>query len=103
MAAGTSEIDRQIVGLPTVADGAVATALQATLLAAAEDGHSVLIDASDVDELGAAVIQVIEVARRSFTAAGRTFAIRAPSDAVTAAYQDLGLFSSLMQSLAEAD
>jgi anti-anti-sigma regulatory factor len=103
MAADAMHIDRQIVGLPTVADAAVAAALQATLLAAAHDGHSVLLDASEVDELGAAVVQVIEVARRSFAAQGRLLAIRAPSDAFTSAYQDLGLFSSLMEGLADLD
>jgi anti-anti-sigma regulatory factor len=95
--------DNLTISLPSNGDGVAAEALLAELRAAGAEGRSAILTANDVDEMGTAMIQVIEAAAQSFQVQGLTLKLADPSDAFTEAYGDLGLFSALMSKLALTD
>jgi hypothetical protein len=86
--------------LPATGDLAAIRELRAALLERLEAGQSVHLDAADVGEPSAALVQVIESAAISFGARDLAISLAAPSDALCAAYEDLGLFSALMSRIA---
>ena len=92
-----------VIGLPAVGDEGVASELREALLKLINEGQPVALDAANVDELRSSLIQVVEAAAKSFSQHGLGFEMWAPSDAVIAAYEDLGLFSNLMQIVATGE
>ena len=86
--------------LPGTGDLVAMRDLKAALLERLEGGQSVHLDATHVAEPSAALIQLIEAAATSFAARDLTVSLVSPSDALCAAYEDLGLFGALMTRIA---
>jgi anti-anti-sigma regulatory factor len=91
------------INFPPVTNEAVAEDLLRDLRACLADGQSVIINASNVDEIGTMTIQVIETAAEHFGAAGLRLGLAEPSDACVSAYEDLGLFARLMNRIADVE
>jgi hypothetical protein len=85
--------------LPATCDAAAAHALKGDLAAHLVAGTPVVLDASDVSEPSVVLIQLIEAASTAFAAQGLRFGFADPSDALCAAYEDIGLYPALMQRL----
>ena len=85
--------------LPATCDATAADALKAELAARLDARAPLLLDAADVAEPSVAVLQLIEAASVAFAARDLRFGIVDPSDALCAAYEDIGLYSALMQRL----
>src|SRR3546814_1342385 len=60
-------------------------------------GGKVVIDAAAVDRLSTPCVQILVSAVQHMEQHGIPFVIRSPSDAFVTAFDDLGLFSYLMQ------
>jgi hypothetical protein len=85
--------------LPATCDATAADALKPELAARLDARTPLILDASDVAEPSVAVIQLIEAASVAFAAHDLRFGFADPSDALCAAYEDIGLYSALMQRL----
>lgn len=88
---------RARVVLPGALDTAVAAPLKEALMAALERGLPVVVDASDVSRLSTACIQVLIAGGRAVAGAGRQFIVVRPSEALVAAFDDMGLFPVMMK------
>jgi anti-anti-sigma regulatory factor len=91
------------INFPPVTNETVAEELLGDLRTCLADRQSVIINASNVDEIGTVAIQVIETAAEQFAAAGLHLGLVEPSDACVCAYEDLGLFARLMNRIADVD
>lgn len=89
------------LGLPSVVDMIVAESLLAALRGAVRQGGDVDIDASRVERLSTAGVQILLAARRAVVDGGRRFSVSKYSDAFVATFGDLGLYPSLMEWLNE--
>jgi STAS domain len=85
--------------LPATCDAAAAQALKSALAAHLAAGTPVVLDGRDVAEPSVALIQLVEAASAAFAARDLRFGIGDPSDALCSAYEDIGLYASLMQRL----
>ena len=85
--------------LPATCDAAAADALKIELAARLDARTPVVLDAGDVAEPSVAAIQLIEAASAAFAARDLRFGLADPSDALCAAYEDIGLYTALMQRL----
>jgi anti-anti-sigma factor len=88
---------RARVTLPGALDTAVAAPLKDALAEALERGLPVVVDASDVARLSTACIQVLIAGGRATADAGRAFIVIRPSEALVAAFDDMGLFPVMMK------
>jgi anti-anti-sigma regulatory factor len=84
-----------------VLDMVVAEPLLGALRSAVGQGGNVEVDASQVERLSTACVQIIVAASRALSASGRNFSVSKYSDAFVAAFGDLGLYPSLMEWLTE--
>jgi|GEM_PF-6837824 len=84
------------IELAATCDIAGAAALQADLLEKLGVGMPVVLDATHVAEPSTALVQTLEAAAAAFAARGLAFGLYNPSDALCAAYEDIGLFAALM-------
>lgn len=82
--------------LPGTLDQRTAAPLREAFLSAVGAGRAVVVDAAAVDRLSTACIQVLIAAGRAVQAAGQTFTVAAPSEALVSAFDDLGLFPVMM-------
>lgn len=85
---GAQSIEQKLPGsclLRSVAD------LKSQFLAVAKDPRSLLVDASAVEQIDCAALQVLVAVALERARAGRHFAIRAPSEAFRSAVSTLGL------------
>ncbi len=73
--------------------------LRSDLCRLRDAGRAVRLDARSVCAPTTALIQLIEVAAADFAMHGVSFGLHEPSDALCAAYEELGLFASLMARL----
>ena len=85
-----------LVELPSSGDLAAVRELKSALLERLETAQSVHLDGSLVEEPSTSLIQVIEAAAISFGARDLQVGLISPSDALCAAYEELGLFGALM-------
>lgn len=86
--------------LPSTGDLMAMNDLKSALLERLTAGQSVHLDGSLVEEPSTPLIQLIEAAAASFGARDLQVALISPSDALCAAYEDLGLFGALMSRIA---
>ena len=93
----------KMINFPPVTNEAVAEELLRDLRSCLGTGQSVIINGSNVDEIGTMAIQIIETAAEQFSAAGLHLGLVDPSDACVSAYEDLGLFARLMNRIADVD
>lgn len=96
-----SAIDR--LELPATGELEALGGLRTALLERLSAGHGVHLDARHVHEPSTALVQLVESAAISFGARELGFGLVEPSDALCAAYEDLGLFSALMSRIAVAE
>jgi anti-anti-sigma regulatory factor len=68
--------------LPANGTTVTAEALRNDLVYAAQAGAATLVDGSAVQTIGQAVLQLLVAAKRAATAAGQSFAVVDPSDAL---------------------
>lgn len=86
-----SQPEQSSVTLPAHCNLVAAKALLRELT----DGPATAVDASQVEDLGQAVLQLLVAARRSAAANGQTFQISSPSDAFAARVSLCGLSGEL--------
>lgn len=93
-----SEEDGQVrLGLPNDLDLSMAQPLLDSLRAAIKSASPVVVQAESVERVSTACVQALIAAARDTADHGGSFAILAPSDALTEACEDLGLASWLKQ------
>ncbi len=83
------------IHLPAHGTTVTAEDLKVRLVLAADFGERVQVDASGVESVGQAVLQLLIAARNDAEAAGRPFAIINPSPSFTARVTGLGLNHTL--------
>ena len=81
----------QMVALPALLDPPTSETVRRVLLGALAKRVAVTIGAERVQRLSTATAQVLVAAERAFRAEGLGFALRAPSQAFSDAFRDLGL------------
>ncbi len=79
------------IRLPAQLDLASLTALKEELTSAATSANSLIVDGSNVERVGTPAIQLILAAAKAFSGEGRQFTLEAPSQPLSAAFDDLGL------------
>lgn len=96
-----SELGDGIIHLPVHGGTVTAEDVKVRLVLAADFGASMIIDASAVETVGQAVVQLLIAARAEADATGQSFAIVNPSEAFTARIAALGLTDALVPANAE--
>jgi len=86
-----------MVGLQPILDIRVADALKQTFLEAAEAGKPVTIDATMVERIFTPCIQVILAATEALEEKEVAFSFKAPTEAFVSAFDELGLFPTMMK------
>ncbi|MDA8231095.1 MAG: STAS domain-containing protein [Magnetospirillum sp.] len=84
------------IHLPSVLDLPAAMDLHDALLdALADNDGDVVVEGAAVERMSTAAVQVLLAAAAGFKAAGRHFAVAAPSDRIVDAFRQLGLAAQL--------
>lgn len=94
--------DRQVLTLPGTLDNGVAPDLKAAFSQAVATGGTVVVDASAVERLSTACIQVLIAGSRAVTAAGGAFVLARPAEPLVGTFDDMGLFPVMMSWRIEA-
>ncbi len=78
--------------LPAIADLRIAKDLKASLMIAVEKGGNIIVRGQDVERLSTSCIQILIAASKSLACdSDRRLQLLAPSEAMAAVFQDLGL------------
>ncbi len=85
-----------LVALPAVLDVPAAAALRQRLLADAQPGQVIRLDAAAVVQMTTPAVQMLLAAADFIRRKRARLVLANPSDALVAAFGDLGLFSQLM-------
>ncbi|MGB0682182.1 MAG: STAS domain-containing protein [Magnetovibrionaceae bacterium] len=86
-----------LIRCPGVLDIDSAADLRSAFLDALGKEGRVLVDMSAVERVSTSCIQVLIAAEEAISAASREAALKAPQEAVVQAFDDLGLFASLLK------
>lgn len=84
-------MDKVQITLPQQLDMAALAHLKEELISAGTSTSNIVVDGSEVEQVGTPAIQLILAAARLFASEGRPFALQAPSPALLTAFADLGL------------
>ena len=85
------------VALAPVLDLGASAPFKDALIEAMEHGKKVTLDASDVQRMSTACVQVFVAAGKTLEEAGLERALYKPTEAVVDAFNELGLFPELMK------
>ena len=88
--------DELEIKLPSVLDKAVPAVLRDVLLQETRAGTTVRLEAAAVDKVSTPCVQLLLAAAEFVTRRGARFVLAKPSEALVEAFNDLGLFATLM-------
>ncbi len=86
-----------VVTLPVMLDVSAAHALKELFVDAASSRADVVLSGVNVERVGTPAVQVLLAAAQTIASEGHRFALTQASDALCAAFSDLGLKSTLEQ------
>ena len=84
-----------VLSLPQVLDLTVVHALKENLLDRVTNAPSLVIDASEVEKIGSAAIQLLHAASVSMQGQGKPVSVKEPSSAFVQGFKDIGFGADL--------
>ena len=84
-------MEKVAIKLPAQLDMTALSGLREELVAAMESAGTLQVDGSRVERVGTPAIQLLLATAKAFSAEGRRFVLKSPSEALSSALDDLGL------------